>query len=85
MEPAELKAWRLHLGYSRAVAAEVLGVSADSIVNFEAGVRRDTGKPVVIPNYIELACIAHLVGHRPGELKKLLAMAPPQSKRFGTD
>lgn len=56
------KAWRTAMGLSQAAAAEVLGMSKAAIENYDRGVRRDTGEPVVIPHSVALACAA--VYHR---------------------
>lgn len=58
MDGPELKSWRVRRGWSRPEAAAALGVSVSTLVNYEAGVRRDTGDPVIVPRYIALACAA---------------------------
>ncbi|WP_310622464.1 helix-turn-helix domain-containing protein [Flexibacterium corallicola] len=64
MTPKQFKKWRRINGFkSQAEAAKALGVSRDTIVNYENGVRRDNpSKTVEIPKSIELACAALQVG-----------------------
>lgn len=50
MTPADLRDWRKHLHLTQTAAAETLGCSRRSIINWEQG------KP--IPRYIALACRA---------------------------
>lgn len=58
MDAHDFKAWRKRLGYTLDGAAEALGMSRSAIINYEAGVRRDSGEPVVIPKVVALACAA---------------------------
>ena len=58
----EFKAWRKHMGYSRAEAARMLGVSSGSVELYERGRRREDERPVVIPKPVELACAALALG-----------------------
>jgi len=58
MTPVQFKAWRVDLGYTQDQAAAALGVSKSTIVNYETGVRRDTGEPIIIPKVVALACLA---------------------------
>lgn len=56
MTPEQFKTWRKGLGLTQQGAADALGLSKDGVRLYETGVRRDTGAPVEIPKYIELAC-----------------------------
>lgn len=62
MTPEQFKAWRKHMGYSQGEAAKTLGISKGSVELYEAGKRRDDGRPVVIPKTVELACAAIALG-----------------------
>lgn len=58
MTPQQFKAWRQKLEYTQSKAAEKLGVTRQQISNYERG-HKDKGQTsVVIPRYIELACMA---------------------------
>lgn len=65
MNADDFKAWRKEMELSQSAAAKELGLSVDTLTNYEAGVRRDTGKPVLIPRYIALACAALKAGLKP--------------------
>ena len=60
MTPEEFAAWRNHLGWTKKRAAEEIGISPESIANYERGARPE-GK-VVIPKPVELACAALALG-----------------------
>lgn len=62
MSPDQFKAWRKRMGLNQAKAAEALGISKSSVELYERGVRRDDGRPVVIPKAVELACAALVAG-----------------------
>ncbi|MBN9021676.1 MAG: helix-turn-helix transcriptional regulator, partial [Rhizobiales bacterium] len=62
MTPEQFRAWRIELGLSQARAGEVLGVSRPTIINYEAGSRREDGRPVPIPKTVALACAAVAAG-----------------------
>lgn len=62
MSPEQFKAWRLGLGLTQSEAAEALGLSKASIANYEAGRRREDGRPVEIPKTVALACAAVKAG-----------------------
>lgn len=62
MTPEQFKDWRTRLGLSQTAAAEALGLSRQSIENYERGRRREDERPVVIPKAVALACAA--VWHR---------------------
>lgn len=53
-----LKSWRECMGLSQAKAAEALGLSRQTIENYERGHRLGSGDPVAIPYHIALACAA---------------------------
>ena len=58
MTPDDFKAWREAMGFNQSEAAAALGVSTGTVVNYEAGKRREDGRPVRIPLSIALACSA---------------------------
>lgn len=58
MSPDDFKAWRTTMGLSQQAAADALGISKGSVELYEAGKRRDDGRPVVIPKTVALACAA---------------------------
>ena len=62
MTPEQFKAWRTRRGQTQAEAARSLGLSKGSIELYEAGQRRDDGRPVLIPKTVELACAALELG-----------------------
>ncbi|MBS9476225.1 helix-turn-helix domain-containing protein [Ancylobacter radicis] len=67
MSPDDFKAWREAMGMSQTAAAKALGISKGSIELYEAGKRRDDGRPVIIPLTVALACSAlyHRLGPWP--------------------
>ena len=58
MTPEQFKTWRKRHFRSQQAAADALGLSRDTVVNYEAGRRRDSDQPVEIPRTVELACAA---------------------------
>jgi hypothetical protein len=58
MTPQEFRDWRIAMGFTQQEAADELGISKSSVEIYEAGKRRDTKEPVVIPKTVELACAA---------------------------
>lgn len=58
MTPADLGAWRAHMGYSQRAAAEALGVTLAAYQQLERGESWSTGKPVSIDRRTALACAA---------------------------
>lgn len=58
MTPDDFKAWRATMGLSQQAAADALGISKGSVELYEAGKRRDDGRPVIIPRTVALACAA---------------------------
>jgi transcriptional regulator with XRE-family HTH domain len=60
MSPAQFKAWRKSLGLKQKEAAEKLGLKKRMIQYYETGSR--SGKKVVIPKTVELACYALTAG-----------------------
>lgn len=65
MSPADFTAWRKRLGLTKIAAAEALGISPESIANYEKGRRSDSKKPVLIPKVVALACGAVAYGLKP--------------------
>lgn len=62
MTPEQFKAWRAHMKLSQVSAADALGISRQSIENYERGSRREDERPVIIPKTVELACAAIALG-----------------------
>lgn len=60
MTPAEFKTWRKSLDLKQKEAAEKLGLKKRMIQYYETGNR--SGKKVVIPKTVELACYALSAG-----------------------
>jgi transcriptional regulator with XRE-family HTH domain len=58
MKPDDFKRWRTEMNLSQEAAADALGISRSSVTLYEAGQRRDDGRPVEIPTTIALACSA---------------------------
>lgn len=56
MDAAGFRAWRTKLGFTQQQAAAKLGVSTLTVQHYERGARHGTGKPVVIPRRVVLAC-----------------------------
>lgn len=65
MTADNFKAWRKEMELSQSAAAKELGLSVDTLTNYEAGIRRDNGKPVIIPRHVALACAALKAGLKP--------------------
>lgn len=62
MTPADLAAWRAHMGYSQRAAARALGMSLPGYQRMERGADFATGKPVEIDRRTALACGAIAAG-----------------------
>lgn len=58
MRPAQFKSWRETLRLTQEEAADLLGISASSVANYERGSRREDNRPVEIPKTVALACSA---------------------------
>lgn len=58
MNSHEFKVWREAMGFTQDAAAEALGISKASVVNYESGKRREDNRAVEIPRSISLACSA---------------------------
>ena len=58
MTSEQFRAWRLKHFRSQSEAAKELGISRQSLFDYEQGFRRGTLIPVSIPRPIELACLA---------------------------
>lgn len=65
MKPEDFKNWRKDMGFSQTQAAEKLGLSKATIVNYDSGTRREDGREVVIPQTVALACAALSHGLKP--------------------
>jgi DNA-binding XRE family transcriptional regulator len=65
MTPEQFKSWRVEMGFTQDEAAEALGVSKATIGNYDKGIRREDGRPVVIPKTVALACAALMAGIAP--------------------
>ena len=64
MTPADLRAWRAHMGISsQQAAAEALGMSPSNYKDLESGVRRTTGAAIEqLDRRTALACAALAAG-----------------------
>ncbi|MHB2205256.1 helix-turn-helix domain-containing protein [Methylobacterium sp. CM6257] len=58
MTGEEFARWRARLGLTQSAAADRLGLTRGTIIDYESGVRRSSGKEAVIPLVVELACQA---------------------------
>jgi transcriptional regulator with XRE-family HTH domain len=65
MTSEQFKDWRERMGLSQQEAAEALGISKGSVINYESGIRREDDRPVTIPRTVELACAAVTFGLTP--------------------
>jgi transcriptional regulator with XRE-family HTH domain len=63
MASEQFRAWRHSLSLSQPEAAEALGLSRETVSNYERG-SREGGRPVSIPKSVELACAALAIGVR---------------------
>jgi transcriptional regulator with XRE-family HTH domain len=76
MTSEQFKQWRDRTQMSQQEAADALGISKASVINYESGTRREDDRPVVIPKIVELACAALTFGITP------TLLAPLQHGRF---
>ena len=65
MTPDQFRQWRKGMGWTQDQAAHALDISKSSVGNFEAGKRREDGRPVTIPRTVALACAALKAGIPP--------------------
>ena len=71
MTPADLAAWRAHLGYSQRAAAAALGITLTTYQRLERGAEWTNGAAVTIDRRTALACAAIAAGIAPwGEEKR---------------
>ena len=68
MTPADLRAWQQAMGYTYDTGAAALGVNRSTYANLMAGIRRDSGTPVVYDRRTALACAALAAGLGPWRL-----------------
>ena len=66
MTNADFAAWRRTMGWSKACAADMLGISPQCVALYEKGYRLTFGmsRPVEIPKTVRLACLALKSGIR---------------------
>ena len=64
MTHADFVAWHQAMGYTYDTGADALGVNRSTYANLMAGVRRDSGTPVVYDRRTALACAALAAGLR---------------------
>ena len=64
MTHADFLAWHQAMGYTYDTGAAALGVNRSTYANLMAGVRRDSGTPVVYDRRTALACAALAAGLR---------------------
>lgn len=57
MTHEQFAAWREAMNLNKRQAGAVLGLSPETIANYEFGKRRD-GQSVSIPRHVDLACMA---------------------------
>jgi len=62
MTADDFRAWHEVMGYTYDTGAEALGMSRSAYANLVAGVRRDSGTPVVYDKRTALAMAALAVG-----------------------
>lgn len=79
MTAAEFKAWRQGLGLTQKAAAIELGLSVLTVQVYERGFRQDTGRPVIIPSKVALACEAVSLKRVQHELPRLKMHAVQKS------
>ena len=60
MTPTQFHTIRKRLKLTQAGLAKAIGMTIGMIGNYERGVNRGTGRPIVIPLYVELA-VNHLL------------------------
>lgn len=65
MTPDDFKAWRNRMDFTQQQAADALGLSRDTIANYERGSRREDNRLVEIPRVVALACAAVIAGAKP--------------------
>lgn len=65
MTHADFLSWHQVMGYTYDTGAEALGVNRSTYANLMAGVRRDSGTPVVYDRRTALACAALAAGLGP--------------------
>jgi len=58
MTKDEFLRWRFRLGLTQREAADRLGLTRGTIIDYESGIRRSNGKLVTIPSVVGLACRA---------------------------
>ncbi|HWX85509.1 MAG TPA: helix-turn-helix transcriptional regulator [Xanthobacteraceae bacterium] len=76
MTSGQFKQWRERMQMSQQAAADALGISKATVINYESGTRREDNRPVVIPKIVELACAALTFGIAP------TFSAPPEDGPF---
>ena len=62
MTPADLAAWRQHMGYTQRAAAAALGITLATYQRLERGAEWSDGAAVTIDRRTELACAALAAG-----------------------
>lgn len=68
MTHADFLTWHQAMGYTYDTGAAALGVNRSTYANLMAGVRRDSGTPVVYDRRTALACAALAAGLGPWRL-----------------
>jgi transcriptional regulator with XRE-family HTH domain len=58
MNSHEFKVWRMAMNFTQDAAADALGISKPTVVNYESGKRREDNRIVEIPSWVGLACAA---------------------------
>ena len=62
MTPADLSAWRTHMGYTQRKAADALSITLATYQRMERGADWETGSAVKIDRRTALACAALAAG-----------------------
>lgn len=58
LTPDDLRKWRARMGMTATAAAKELGVTRRTYCEWESGISRNDGRPVVISRAVGLACVA---------------------------
>lgn len=58
MTPEQFKHWRKEMNFTQKQACVALGISIQTLGNYERGSRYEDGRQVIIPRTVALACAA---------------------------
>lgn len=65
MTADDFKYWRKEMGFTQQQACEALGISIQTLGNYERGSRYEDGREVIIPLTVALVCSALIGGLKP--------------------